>query len=222
MSRNAATLCEHVCVGKGTLVQVQQFCSKKEAANVTSWVEAASQGSYNKGPKQTNKLVSSDLMLPSRFQVLLQEEKMQTAKENARAEEWKNAVENARVEMERQKQAFVDAGLSWPEEQEHLRKKGKQEKTQRRKKVNKHKHKRGQRGKWARKGCPGQHALAGLDKMSRTSMFYIWSDKTHKTNQNALTTIWHQYLLYIFIYLYIPLMECSDICSGESLESDKM
>ena len=84
-------------------------------------------------------MLISDLIRPSWFQVLLDEEKRRSAKESAQAEEWKNAVEQAQPEMEKQKQAFIDAGLSWPEEEEHVRKKEKKEKAKRQKKDKVHK-----------------------------------------------------------------------------------
>ena len=188
-------------------VQPRQLCGKKEAANTTSWVGATRRASHTKGSKKADKLVLSNLMQPSYFQVLLDEEKIRSAEESARAEEWKSAVEHARVMMERQQQAFIEAGLSWPEEEQQVHKKEKQGKTKRQRKVNKRKL-HGQ-GKWARKGRPEQRSLAGLDKMPRTSMFYMWPERTHHTTPNTLTATCNQYPPNEFS------MKCSEKCSVE-------
>ena len=132
-------------------------------------------------------------MQPSRFQVLLNEEKRRSAKESAQAEEWKNAVDQTRLEMEKQKQAFIDAGLSWPEEEEHVRKKEKKQKPKRQKKGKAHKL-RQKRGQWSRKGQSDQGPLAGLDKMSDTSVFHTWLRKGHKIEPTALAATCNEYL----------------------------
>ena len=138
-------------------------------------------------------MLISDLIRPSRFQVLLNEEKSRSAKESAQAEEWKNAVEQTRLEMEKQKQAFIDAGLSWPEEEEHVRKKEKKEKPNRQKKGKATKLRR-KRGQWSRKGQSDRHPLAGLDKMSDTSVFHMWPRKGHKIEPTALAATCNEYL----------------------------
>jgi hypothetical protein len=114
-------------------------------------MDATIRSSRTKGANETKELLVSDLMQPSRFQILLDEEKRRSAKESAQAEEWKKAVEQTRREMEEQKQAFINAGLSWPEEEEHVRKKDKKEKPKRQKKGKAHKLRR-KCGQWSQKG----------------------------------------------------------------------
>ena len=156
-------------------------------------------------------MLISDLIRPSRFQVLLDEEKRRSAKESAQAEEWKNAVKQAQLEMEKQKQAFIDAGLSWPEEDEHVRKKEKKEKAKRQQKGKAHKLRR-KRGKWSRKGQSNGRPSAGLGKMSDTSMFYTWPRKGH--NPTALTATCNEYLPFqsMFPSIFGDRFECVIKC----------
>ena len=151
-------------------------------------------------------MLISDLIRPSWFQVLLDEEKRQSAKESAQAEEWKNAVEQAQLEMEKQKQAFIDAGLSWPEEEEHVCKKEKKEKAKRQKKDKAHKLRR-KRGQWSRKGQSDRRPLAGLGKMSDTSMFYMWPRKGHKIEPTALAATCNEYL-FSSLFFFCQGLQC--------------